>query len=88
LHRCTLPFSSNPRGRYTTFLKESSIHNFRAYLREADKQEFAFALEPMQREALSVSEVARVRAVMKPIDAKNGDVSDVRVDLRAWIEVR
>jgi hypothetical protein len=28
LHRCALPFSSNPQGRYTTFLKESSIHNF------------------------------------------------------------
>jgi hypothetical protein len=56
--------------------------------READKRAFAFALEPVQREALAVSEVARIRAVMKPIDASNGDISDVRVDLRAWIEVR
>jgi hypothetical protein len=31
-HRCTLPFSPNSRGRYTTFLRESSIHNFRTYL--------------------------------------------------------
>jgi len=31
-------------------------------------------------------EAARVRASMKPIDAEDGDVSDVRVDLRAWIE--
>ena len=55
---------------------------------DADKQVFAFVLEPVQWEALAVSEVARVRASMKPFDAKNGDVSDVRVDLRAWIEFR
>ena len=56
--------------------------------RDADKQVFAFPLEPMQREALEVSEVAWVQAAMKPFDARNGDVSDVRVDLQAWIEVR
>jgi hypothetical protein len=56
--------------------------------RDADKQVFAFALEHFQREALAVSEVARVRASMKPFDARNGDVSDVRVDLQAWVEVR
>jgi hypothetical protein len=55
---------------------------------DADQQVYAFALEPVQREALAVSEVARVRASMKPFDARNGDVSDVRVDLRAWIEFR
>jgi hypothetical protein len=55
--------------------------------RETDKQEFAFALEPVQRQALADSEVARIRASMKPIDASNGDVSDVRVDLQAWVEV-
>jgi hypothetical protein len=57
--------------------------------RETDKQEFAFELEPVQRQALAGgSEGVRVRASMKPIDASNGDVSDVRVDLQAWIEVR
>jgi len=55
--------------------------------REAGKQVFAFILDPVQREAL-VSEAARVRAVMKPFDAENADVSDVRVELRARIEVR
>ena len=56
--------------------------------RGADKQVFAFTLEPVQREALAISEVARVRASMKPFDARNGDVSDVRVALQSWIEVR
>jgi hypothetical protein len=54
---------------------------------ETDKRVFAFALEAAEREALT-SEVVRVRASMKPFDAKNGDISDVRVDLQAWIEVR
>jgi hypothetical protein len=69
--------------------REHELGNFTFFgmTREADKQVFAFALEPVQREALA-SEVVRVRASMKPIDAKNGDVSDVQVDLRAWIEVR
>jgi hypothetical protein len=65
-------------GRFTFF----------GMTREADKRAFAFPLEPVQRQALAVSEVAQVRAEMKPFDASNGDVSDVRVDLRAWIEVR
>jgi hypothetical protein len=56
--------------------------------RDADERAFAFALDSVQRETLEVSEVVRVRAAMKPFDAKNGDVSDVRVDLQAWIEVR
>jgi hypothetical protein len=54
---------------------------------DEDKRVFAFPLEAVEREALS-SEVARVRASMKPFDANNGAVSDVRVELRAWIEVR
>jgi hypothetical protein len=54
---------------------------------DEDKQVFAFPLEAVEREALT-SEVARVRASMRPFDAENGDVSDVRVDLRAWVEVR
>jgi hypothetical protein len=60
---------------------------FLGMTREADKRGFLFPLDPVQREAL-VSEAARVRAAMKLFDASNGDVSDVRVDLRAWIEVR
>jgi hypothetical protein len=48
---------------------------------------FAFSIEDAEREALT-SEVARVRASMRPFDANEGDVSDVRVDLRAWIEAR
>jgi hypothetical protein len=35
-----------------------------------------------------IPEVARLRASMKAFDANNGDVSDVRVDLEAWIGVR
>jgi hypothetical protein len=52
-----------------------------------DKQAFVFALDTVESETLA-SQVVRVRASMKPIDAKNGDISDVRVDLQAWIEVR
>jgi hypothetical protein len=55
--------------------------------RDADKQVFAFPLEAAaEREALT-SEGTQVRASMKPLDENNGDVSDVRVELRAWIEV-
>jgi hypothetical protein len=70
--------------------REHELGNFTFYgmTREADKQAFAFPLEPVQRQALGVSEVARVRAAMKPFDASNGDISDVGVDLQAWIEVR
>jgi hypothetical protein len=59
-------------------------------LEGADGREQAcvFPLEPIQREALVVSEVVQVQATMKPFDARNGDISDVRVDLQAWIEVR
>lgn len=69
--------------------REHELGNFTFFgaTRDADKQVFAFPLDPVQREAL-VSETVQVRAVMKPVDAKNGDVSDVRVELRAWIEVR
>ena len=70
--------------------REHELGNFTFYgmTREADKQAFAFSLEPVQRQALGVSEVERVRAAMKPFDASNGDISDVGVDLQAWIEVR
>ena len=70
--------------------REHELGNFTFFgmTREADKQAFVFPLEPVQRQALVVSEVARVRAAMKPIDASNGDISDVGVDLQAWIEVR
>jgi hypothetical protein len=49
---------------------------------DADRRVFAFPLEDLG------SGAARVRAAMKPFDANDGDVSDVRVELRAWIEVR
>jgi hypothetical protein len=69
--------------------REHDLGNFTFFgaTREADRQVFAFPLYQLQREAL-VPEVAQVRASMKPFDVKNGDVSDVRVDLRAWIEAR
>jgi hypothetical protein len=69
--------------------REHDLGNFTFFgaTPDEEKRVFAFALEAEEREALS-SEVARVRASMKPFDANNGDVSDVRVDLRAWIEVR
>ena len=68
--------------------REHELGNFTFFgmTREADKQAFVFPLEPIQREALAGSEV--VRAAMKPIDARNGDISDVQVDLQAWIGVR
>ncbi len=70
--------------------REHELGNFTFFgvTREADKQEFAFALDAVQRQALAGSEAARIRASMRPIDASNGDISDVRVDLQAWIEVR
>lgn len=70
--------------------REHELGNFSFFgmTREADEQAFVFPLEPIQREALVVSEVVRVRATMKPFDARNGDISDVQVDLQAWIEVR
>ena len=69
--------------------REHELGNFTFFgaTPDEDKRVFAFALEGEEREALT-SEVARIRASMKPFDANNGDVSDVRVDLRAWIEVR
>ena len=69
--------------------REHELGNFTFFgmTREADKLVFAFPLDPVQRETL-VPEAAWVRAVMKPFDEENGDISDVRVDLRAWIEVR
>jgi hypothetical protein len=70
--------------------REHELGNFSFFgmTREADEQAFVFPLEPIQREALVVSEVVQVQATMKPFDARNGDISDVRVDLQAWIEVR
>ena len=69
--------------------REHELGNFTFFgaPRDADKQVFAFPLDAVPREAL-VSEVARVRASMKPFDASIDDISDVRVNLRAWIEVR
>ncbi len=55
--------------------------------RKADKQVFAFPLDSVPREAL-VSEVAQVRASMRPFDERNGDISDVRVEIQARIEAR
>lgn len=69
--------------------REHELGNFTFFgePRDANKRVFAFPLDPVQREAL-VSKAAQVRAAMKPFDASNGDVSDVCVDLQAWIEVR
>ena len=69
--------------------REHELGNFTFFgaTEDADKRIFAFPLEGVEREPLS-SEVARVRASMKPFDANDGDVSDVRVELQAWIEVR
>jgi hypothetical protein len=69
--------------------REHELGNFTFFgaPRDADKQAFAFPLDAVPREALA-TEVAQVRASMKPFDARNGDISDVRVDLQAWIEVR
>jgi hypothetical protein len=69
--------------------REHELGNFTFFgaTEDADKLVFAFPIEGAEREALT-PEVARVRASMKPFDAKNGNVSDVRVELQAWIEVR
>jgi hypothetical protein len=70
--------------------RERELGNFTFFgaTRDADKQVFAFPLEAAaEREALT-SGGARVRASMKPFDENDGDVLDVRVELRAWIEVR
>ena len=70
--------------------REHELGNFTFFgvTREADKRAFAFPLDAVQRQAVAVYEVARVRASMKPFDASIDDISDVRVNLRAWIEVR
>jgi len=70
--------------------KEHEVGTFTFFgvTREADKRALVFPLDSVQREAVAVSEEARVRVAMNPFDAKDGDVSDVRVELRAWIEVR
>jgi hypothetical protein len=67
--------------------REHELGNFTFFgaTQEAEKQAFAFPIENAGRAALT-HEATRVRASMKPMDAKDGDVSDVRVDLRAWIE--
>jgi len=69
--------------------QEHKLGNFTFFgaMEGADRRVFAFALDAVEREALT-SEVARVWASMKPFDARNGDISDVRVDLQAWVEVR
>jgi hypothetical protein len=68
--------------------REYELGNFTFFGATAveDKRGFVFALDTVEREALP-SEVARVRASMKPFDTNDGDVSDVRVDLKAWMEV-
>jgi hypothetical protein len=69
--------------------QEYDLGNFTFFgaTRDEDKQVFAFPLEAEER-AVPSSGAARVRASMKPFDANDGDASDVRVDLRAWVEVR
>jgi hypothetical protein len=68
---------------------EHELGNFTFFgpMGAADKRVFAFPLETVEHEALT-SEVVRIGASMKPFDANDGDVSEVRVDLRAWVEVR
>ena len=87
----------NPRGArvYVEVCLEGSngqeyeLGNFTFFgaTRDEDKQVFAFPLGAEERAAPS-SGAEWVRASMKPFDANDGDVSDVRVDLRAWVEVR
>jgi hypothetical protein len=69
--------------------REHELGNFTFFglTGDADKQAFVFALDTVEREALA-TDVVQVRASMKPFDEKNGDISDVRVDLQAWLEVR
>src|SRR5215212_3569447 len=59
--------------------REYELGNFTFFGATAveDKRRFVFALDTVEREALP-SEVARVRASMKPFDTNDGDVSDVR----------
>jgi hypothetical protein len=68
--------------------REYELGNFTFFgaTADEDKRGFVFALDTVEREALP-SEVARVRASMKPFDTNDGDVSDVRVDLKAWMDV-
>jgi hypothetical protein len=70
--------------------REHELGNFTFFgaTRDADKRIFAFPLDAVPREVLAVREVAQIRVLMKPLDASNGDISDVRVQLQAWIEVR
>ena len=70
--------------------RDRELGNFTFFgaTRNADKQVFAFPLEAAAKHTALSSEGTRVRASMKPFDEKDGDVSDVRVELRAWIEVR
>src|SRR5215218_7203592 len=67
--------------------REHELGNFTFFgaIQEADEQAFAFPIENAGLGALTPAGT-RIRASMKPIDAEDGDVSDVRVDLRAWIE--
>lgn len=63
-------------GTFTLFGTESS----------AGRQVFAFRLEEEVHEALS-SEKATLQASIKPFDEK-ADISEVRMELRAWAEAR
>jgi hypothetical protein len=67
--------------------REHELGNFTFFgaTQEADEQAFAFPIENAGLGALTPG-ATRIRASMKPIAAEDGDVSDVRVDLRAWIE--
>ncbi len=67
--------------------REHELGNFTFFgaTQETDEQAFAFPIENAGLGALAPG-ASRIRASMKPIDAEDGDVSDVRVDLRAWIE--
>jgi len=70
--------------------RERELGNFTFFgaTRDADKQVFAFPLEAAAEREVLTSRGARVRASMKPFDENDNDVLDVRVELRAWIEVR
>lgn len=64
--------------------REHELGNFTFFgeIGDAGRRVFAFPMDDL------TSEVAHVRASMNPFDANNGDVSDVRVDLQAWIGMR
>jgi hypothetical protein len=70
--------------------RERELGNFTFFgaTRDADKQVFAFPLEAAAEREVKTSRGALVRASMKPFDENDSDVLDVRVELRAWIEVR